>query len=227
MTTETLEPRTLSERYAHAIGVGGPDLDVIHAAAAAALSRFPFGVLLLRLQAEYDAARSALERAGQIAERGEAALRQVEALHAGVDALPLAASARRRADLEVMTARCLVYQQMPSLREVRAVAEARALRKARRRNLGAPGDVVLRLAARALDVWLDPVCSTCDGTGHSAGGYDGRPAVKCSACGGTGHRRSHIGNDEATQWFGFLLLGDLQREMAAAAGLMAAKLRAA
>ncbi len=76
------------------------------------------------------------------------------------------------------------------------------------------------LAGQVLDVWLDPTCHTCDGTGMVGNAYAGEVRRQCSTCSGSGHRRDIIGRNPAERIFARDLLAELQRRVAAAAGGM-------
>jgi len=74
---------------------------------------------------------------------------------------------------------------------------------------------VAKVAARALDVWIDPACPHCQGRGFH-GGYT-EPVVICQECGGTtnrlsGRRGERLGKSEAAHQFGLSLLAEMDRK---------------
>ena len=216
---------TIGERYLAATTSG--DLRVVddrigdaERLMAAASQRHRLGALLLRLQAEYDVVRSELERAGAISRAHEASARVFE-----VVAPEKSAEIRRRSAAEVLTARALILSELRTLREAKAAVGAAAIVLATRERFMRPGDVVMRIAGRVLDVHLDPTCHTCDGTGYVSSGYSGGAQALCRHCGGTCHRRDRIGADGRAQWFAFQLLGRLSDATNQACGAMAALLR--
>lgn len=212
----TLEDRpSVGERYETAIGRGAPDADVI---LAAGMQRHQLGATLLRLQSEYDTIRGDLERAGDIAARGDVAARAARTA-AG------AAVVRRRTESEALTARCLILTHLKTLREARMELATYALVLAGRQRVVLANEIVARLVGRVLDVWLDPTCAQCDGTGWVGSGFEGKVPRQCDRCGGSGQRRDQMSHEPGERWFAFLLLGDVQREVARAAAGMRAKLR--
>lgn len=218
---------TVGERYSVAAVSGGGG-DVLLAAAsklghpeAEKREHHALGLLLLRLHAEYDAARVDLERAGEIVNRWGARVRAAD--KAG-DAEG-AAVMRRRSVVEILTARSLILNRVQSLREAKERVGVYALVKNSRRHRPFKSDTAVWLAGRALDAWLDQTCHTCDGTGWVDGGYLRDKALQCRSCGGTGSRRNSLGKDEEQRWFGFQLVGDLQTAVDQAAGATAARLR--
>lgn len=222
MTKPPVDDRpTIGERYGLAIGASNLRVDERHGGAdmvlAAGMQGHDLGVLLLRLQSEYDTVRGDLERAGQIARRGDVEARRLKGAE-------LAEQSRRTRE-EILTARCLILTHLTTLDAAKCAVAAFAIRSATKRRFMARNEVVVKLASRVLDVWLDPTCHVCGGTGWVSSGYHGAVAKACDACHGTGNRRENVGANEASRWFAFLLLGNLQREMAAAAAAIGRKLR--
>jgi hypothetical protein len=235
---------TIAERYSSAVADGVGMTSVI---LAAGLQQYPVGATLMRLQSEYDTVRGELERAGEIAretiskaqrlerdagtatklaERAATPEKRSELAWSAIESADRAQALRRRTEQEILTARCLVLTRLKTLHDAKTRIGAYALVLATKNRFMVPNDVVLRLAGRVIDVWLDPVCHKCDGSGLVEA-YEGGAATKqCSVCGGTGNRREQVGGNERARWFAFLLLGDIQREMALAAAAMGRKLRA-
>ena len=237
---------TIGERYGVAIGAsnlrvgerhGGADMVLAAGMVGAAATRhgLSFGALLFRLQAEYDTVRGDLEHAGEISRRGGLeAGRVARSTHRldgserpdGEGAM-LAEAIRQRTEAEVLTARCLILIHLKTLDRAKQAVAVHALKIAKKHRFAERPEVIAKLVGRVIDVWLDPTCHKCDGTGWVSSGYQGEATKACDACSGTGHRRERMGNSDASRWFSFILLGDIQREMAAAAGAMGRLLRCA
>jgi hypothetical protein len=49
------------------------------------------------------------------------------------------------------------------------------------------------VSGQVLDVWLDPICRSCDGRGFNGGRYRGEQQIRCRWCRSTGLRRSLLG----------------------------------
>ncbi len=82
--------------------------------------------------------------------------------------------------------RVLILSALGSLATARQQLGGYAITIATRRSFMEPDDKVLKLAGRALDLFLDPTCDKCEGRGKN-GGY-GSPEILCRACGGSGRR---------------------------------------
>jgi len=212
---------TIGERYGLAIGASNLRVGERHGGAdmvlAAGMQDHRLGVILLRLQSEYDTVRGDLERAGEIAKQGDVEARRLKGAE-------LAEQSRRTRE-EILTARCLILIHLKTLDSAKRAVAAFAIRSAMKQRFMARNEVVVKLAGRVLDVWLDPTCHVCDGTGWVSSGYHGTFVKACDACNGTGNRRENMGTNEASRWFAFLLMGNLQREMAVAAAGIGRKLR--
>ncbi len=225
---------TIGERYGVAIGTG-TQRDVV---LAAGMQRDVLGGMLLRLAAEYDAVRGELELAGQIAPRQEtkrarmldavkAMERSVELLLPGPDresmlaeAAAIAAEAAampKRTEAEIKSARAFILMGLKSLYATKQAVGALALTMAEKR--GVPRETGFKLAGRVLDVYLDPTCHHCDGTGVIGSLYRGAEKV-CEACKGTGHRRDILGDRLAETLLARDLFAELQRRAAQAASGM-------
>lgn len=235
MTTDDTR-QTIGERYGIATTSSNlrpsaektTPLDLIHAAGIVqqrpgARAAPGMGVLLLRLQAEYDAVKGELEQAQDAAQALERQAKRIERAgdFVGDDGVMNWGSERlatfvRRSEGEILTARCLILAHLRTLREAKQAVGAYALILATRVRYMQRNDVVMRLAGRVLDVHLDPTCHKCDGTGSIGSGYLGEVETMCRACGGSGLRRDKLGADDRAQWFAFTLLGDIQTEMSTA-----------
>ena len=229
MTVDESKP-SIAERYGVAtttsnlrIGDKRTEGDLV---LAAAMQPHYLGALLLRLQTEFDGQKAELEHAAENARRLELEAKRIErSKDPLVDVVSEAAAVRRRSEGEVITARYLILAKLKTLREAKTAVGAYALVLATRQRFLKPDEHVLRLSGRVLDVHLDPTCATCDGTGSVGSGYEGKTPKICPTCGGSAHRRDQVGNSHDDRWFAFLLLGDLQREMADAAAAMARLMR--
>lgn len=247
--TEADDRVTVSERYRVAVANGG-DMNMI---LAAALQKHRTGALLLRLLSEYDYVRGELERAGQIKARSvgatrvmlhQAALLQKQAkaeaaLFHDAEADELDAKAARlieeaqkireqRTPAEIMSARAFILLELKSLPMVKQDVGSWAISLSKRPPRKVHSESALQLAGRVLDVFLDPVCEKCDGTGVIGNKYAGQQEVKCSGpggCNGSGQRPYHFGHNVHHKQFSELLLGELDRQVKNAARAMAKALR--
>lgn len=190
---------------------------------------------LYRLRGEFDAAKGNMrqhqlrthELQGQAAELRELALAQRAKAKFGPTRAGLyeqqAAAVLRQLAEEAVTARALILMQLKSLdrvtRALRHFSEQHAARK------GFAGVDVYRVAGRALDAMLDPLCPVCDGVGF-LGGF-GKRKVLCGGdhgCRGSGKRRVDFGSVEAHA-FGQLLLAEMERKFARVDALMLSFIR--
>lgn len=212
------------------------DADMIMAAGMVAgpAGGHDLGVLLLRLHSEFDSARAALMRVDHEMPRYLRAAAALEKRAAAwkegqpsdpdtlrADAEDLRSIAKRRAVSESM----LVLMELKTVRPARQALYTYTQSLADAQRFREPPDVLERLANKVLDVLLDPTCHTCWGTGSEGSGYLNETMRTCGTCGGSGHRRDSIGNGPRARWFAFILLGNLQQEMAHAAGGIGRKLR--
>lgn len=112
-----------------------------------------------------------------------------------------------------LTERVLVLSRLSSLPAAKEAIGNMAIIQATKRRFSRPDADALKLAGRALDVFLDPNCGHCDGRGFSGGGrleHSG-PQVVCRPCSGSGKRRNAIGRDDEERKFGGFLLAELER----------------
>ena len=218
---------SLSERYGVAVS-NGTSLD--HMILAAGMQHERLGAVLLRLQSEYDAVKGDLERAGQIAPQRTAQARELaqraklaEKLkdYGAAETLKaLAADIRERTPGEVLTARAFILMGLKTLHDCKQRFGAFAIGIGVQPKRNIRPDIARILAGQVLDVWLDPTCHTCDGTGHVGNAYAGETRKQCDTCGGSGHRRDIVGKNPHERIFARDLLAELQRRVATAAGGM-------
>lgn len=218
---------TLSERYGVAVS-NGTGLD--HMILAAGMQHERLGVVLLRLQSEYDAVKGDLERAGEIAPQRTAQARELaqraklaERLkdYGAAEALKaLAADIRERTPGEVLSARTFILMGLKTLHDAKQRFGAFAIGLGVQPKRNVKPHTAAALAGQVLDVWLDPTCHTCDGTGMVGNAYAGEVRKQCSTCAGSGHRRDIIGRNPHERIFARDLLAELQRRVATAAGGM-------
>lgn len=218
---------SLSERYGVAVS-NGTGLE--HMILAAGMQHERLGAILLRLQSEYDAVRGDLERAGQIAPQRTAQARDLTRRAALAERLrdydaaevlkAAAAEIRDRTTDEVLSARAFILMGLKTLRNAKQRFGAFAIGLGGQPKRGIKPAVALALAGQVLDVWLDPTCHTCDGTGQIGNAYAGEVRRQCGTCCGSGHRRDIIGRNPSERIFARDLLAELQRRVAAAAGGM-------
>ena len=227
MTDDPNARPTLSEKYAGAVANG---VSMEHMILAAGMQHERLGAMLLRLQAEYDTVRGELERAGQIAPQRTAQARELLKRAALAERLKdygaatilkqRAAEIRERTQAEVLTARVLILCGIQSLHQVRDRFGAFAIGIGVQPKRGIRPKVARTIAGQVLDVWLDPTCHTCDGTGHVGNAYAGEQRKQCGTCAGSGHRRDIVGKNPKERIFARDLLAELQRRTAVAAGGM-------
>lgn len=208
------------------------DLDYVHAAGLAG-QRNELGVLLFRLQAEYDAVKGQMERADAFQAGQPLALkREAHAIQEKVKEARLTEEQgatlndvmRRRSQGEILAARALILSQLKTLDQAKQSLGWVAIVRATKTRYMKPDVVVLKLAGRVLDVFLDPLCHHCDGTGREGNEYRGEKVTPCKPCGGTAHRRSQLGNDDAARGFAWDLLLQMNRVMSEASKAMGHKL---
>ena len=218
---------TLSERYGVAVSNGA---GMEHMILAAGMQHERLGAILLRLQSEYDAVRGDLERAGQIAPQRTAQARELvqraklaERLkdYGAAETLKaLAADIRERTPGEVLSARAFILMGLKTLHDCKQRFGAFAIGLGVQPKRNIKPRIAAIIAGQVLDVWLDPTCHTCDGTGMVGNAYAGEVRRQCGTCAGSGHRRDIIGQNPNERIFARDLLAELQRRVAAAAGGM-------
>ena len=218
---------TLSERYGVAVS-NGTGLE--HMILAAGMQHERLGAVLLRLQSEYDAVRGDLERAGQIAPQRTAQARDLARRAALAERLKdygaaevlnaRAAEIRERTPDEVLSARAFILMGLKTLHDGKQRFGAFAIGIGVQPKRNIKPAIARAIAGQVLDVWLDPTCHTCDGTGHVGNVYAGETRKQCDTCAGSGHRRDIIGRNPAERIFARDLLAELQRRVSAAAGGM-------
>lgn len=182
---DTTDRPTLGERYSTAtessnlkVKETACDADIL---IAAGWAHEEIGSMLVRLQSEFDSAKSEM--------RGQGATALVDQV--------------------------LILSKLKTLPATKQALGRWAVRLATKKAFMKPDGDVLRLAGRALDVFLDPNCPHCEGRGKN-GGY-GLPEVLCKHCRGSGKRDARkFGQDEADRAFvQFLLCAmDAQAESA-------------
>ena len=227
MTDDPNARPSLSERYGVAVS-SGTSLD--HMILAAGMQHERLGAVLLRLQSEYDAVKGDLERAGQIAPQRTAQARELAARAKLAERLKdygaaevlkqRAAEIRERTPDEVLSARTFILMGLKTLHDCKQRFGAFAIGLAVQPKRGIKPDAGRIIAGQVLDVWLDPTCHTCDGTGMIGNAYAGEVRRQCSTCAGSGHRRDILGRNPKERIFARDLLAELQRRVAAAAGGM-------
>lgn len=238
--TDTDDRPTIAEVYGLAATCGVP-CDII---AAAGMQSSRLGAMLLRLQAEYDGVRVDLERAGRIQPRSVQEVKslrrrakdylaaadltdsEITADHLKRQAKLLLSEAlqieERRTPKEIVSAREFIVAQLKTLVETKREVGELAVRMAKKRGIDI--EVALKLAGRVLDVYLDPLCHHCDGTGEIGSGYRGESRVECRVCKGSTHRRDILGNQLAETMMAADLLAELQRQASNAAHKIGAAL---
>ncbi len=156
------------------------------------------GTLLFRLRAEFDGVRAEQ----RLAERN---LLAAQALAAQLPSEFARDWAQRSAEEAALTERALILVHLKTLHVAKAALGRHASILATKTRFMQDDAAVMRIAGRALDAWLDPLCPRCNGTGQ-IGAY-GEPRSICTACHGAKLRSMRLANDEAGHQFGLLLMG--------------------
>ena len=221
-TVAAREPMTVRERYTRAIGskhlqlkahsMGDTDMLI-----AAGWVDNTLGSMLCRLASEYDLVRGdvALARAYRSplrdqADREDRALVHKKArLHGPSRAPQLLMQAEQEERRTSLQARALALLQLKSLHSTATVVGNWACVMATRLQVMLDDRTVKVMAGRVLDVWIDPVCDLCHGTG--ALGVKQQP---CRACSGTGRRSSSLGKSIEEIYLARSLLAAMDRATA-------------
>lgn len=230
----TIEDRpTLPERYARAMQSTHLEVLVdercsVDLLVAAGWVKDGLGTMLYRLRTEYDAVRgvhrtalAALHEAQAHADQVRREARAKEGQGQAEQAARLrqiAAHIMRSADGEALMAKVQMLSQLKTLEPAKAALGRFAGITATRERYMQPDGEVMRIAGASLDVWMDPMCHHCNGTGLTGG--VGVVAGICPHCGGTKLRvyRLHV-TDEGHQ-FGRSLLSHMDRKTEHVAGRM-------
>lgn len=119
----------------------------------------------------------------------------------------------------------LILSRLKALKEAKDKLGSEAITLATRTLYMKPDTVVLAIAGRVLDVWLDPRCHSCDARGFNGGTHRGERTITCRACRGSGERRANLGDDSEDRRFARLLLQYISEASDAAEARMKGKLR--
>lgn len=177
---------TLPERYVRAIDSTHLEMNLeercsVDMLVAAGWIKDSLGTGLYRLRAEFDSVRAAQHQAQHN-------------LPAGGDDAHAAA----------LAAKVMILVHLKSLPgTVAALGRFSALLATRERYMK-PDAAVAKIAGRALDAWLDPLCPRCNGTGQI--GEFGAPRMICTSCHGAKVRQVRLAEDEAGHQFGRALM---------------------
>lgn len=221
------EKPSLAERYSAAtqssdLRVHGDrrgDVDMMIASGkVAAVDRL--GAAFYRLAVEFDTSRGEIDATRRWASQQQREANALQALAAFFDGAPAdsewkRAEHRRRADnarlqakhieeaasASVRTELALALVRMKSLREARDELGRLAVTEATRRRFMEPDHIVLVLAGRVLEHWLDPTCHRCQGRGFNGGAHRGELQSICRPCRGSGSRRDLLGQTHEQQHF--------------------------
>ena len=111
------------------------------------------------------------------------------------------------------TEMALILSRLKTRREAAQAFGEFAVAEATRRRYMQPDSVVMLLAGKALDSWLDPLCQHCDGRGFHGGRHRGEKRALCRECSGSGLRAASIGKDDQQRWFIGVLLCQIEQKM--------------
>jgi hypothetical protein len=233
------ERRTIEETYARAQGSSHlemsferrGDVDVLIAAGWVNES---LGTRLFRLRKGYLDVLPGLSMAqadrAKLLRQADEVDKQRDAWTPGMDDALLvkciteAARLRSEAAAAMLTAHLMALIHLPGLDETKRDLATFASALATKRRFMMPDKIVMAIAGRALDSWLDPLCHHCTGRGFS-GGYSAHRTL-CKHCGGTGRRYPRLGKTDADHEFGRALLVEMDRKAEAVSRSMSRYLRA-
>lgn len=213
------DPRTLDERYSRAMRSSDlqptpeqrVDVDYL---IAAGLVKEGLGTMLYRLATEWDMASGDYRLARNHARAVEMQALQIQrnARKYPAEAETLLAEADRlltQARAEAITAKALALVHLKTLRETTDALGRFACMQATRRKFMEPDAVVLGLASKSLNLWLDGTCSACSGRGFN-GGFNG-PKLMCTSCGSSGRAHWQLSKREPHAAFIRGLLAEMDR----------------
>lgn len=226
------ERRDLDERYAGAVQTSHLEVKPIRCDVdyliAAGWAKDGLGTRLFRLATEWDLAggdyRLALRRVRQVELEAmqiqrSAARNPKEAEKLLADAALLMTEAQR----EAITAKAMAMVYLKTLDEAKEAVGGYARWLANRSRFIQSDAVVNKLAAKALQLFLDATCSTCSGRGFS-GGFNA-PRVLCTTCGATGRSHYHLSKTEPNSAFVRALLAEMDMKCHRVERAMVAMLR--
>lgn len=209
-----LPTRSLPERYSGAISTSHlevlptpGDVDML---IATGWVRDPLGGLLLRLRAEWDAAsgdyKLAKRHMREAEHMGRIMAREAENSPGQAGKIlkqrdDMLASAERAA----RTAHAIALTHLKTLDAAKHEVAEFALKMAVRQKFDRPPEVVIGVAQRALQVWLDERCPFCGGRGFTGGAHRADPKVICQQC-DEGRARLRMGDSDRAHEFGRALL---------------------
>jgi len=119
---------------------------------------------------------------------------------------------------EALMAKVQMLSQLKTLEPAKAALGRFSSIIATRERYMQPDREVMRIAGTALDVWMDPMCHHCHGTGLTGG--VGVVAGICPACHGTKLRAYRLHATDAGHQFGRSLLSHMDRKTEHVAGQM-------
>lgn len=209
------------------------DLDLL---IASGWARDGLGTSLYRLRTEFDGQRAAYQQADQALTQAREDVRHVlrkatvlrltntaEAMELHAKAIAMAKALTEQAERQALTSRALILVHLKSLRPARERLGAWALLMATKERYMADDATVQRIASRALQAWIDPICPACDGLGFT--GEAGAVRLLCRACSGSTRRHVQLAGDDDGERFGRFLLSNMDRKAEAVARAMRRFLR--
>lgn len=213
---------TLPERYARALESTHLELVLdercsVDMLIAAGWVKEGLGTLLHRLRIEYDATRGAhrqalvaMRDALAHADRVRAEAKRCGSEEQAARLYGIAQHIARSAEGEALMAKALVLSAMKTLPAAKDALGQFASLTATRERYMQPDEVVWQITGRALEVWMDPACPHCMGTGL-AGGV-GVVAGICPHCHGSKLRPYRLHHTDAGHQFGRSLMNHMDRK---------------
>lgn len=117
----------------------------------------------------------------------------------------------------------MILSRLKTLAEAKELLGTYSTIRATKLRFMQPDDVVAQVTGRALALWMDPLCHSCEGRGFT-GGY-GAPRVVCKHCRGSGTRRGQAGKDAEERRFIGALLSEMDGMLAEVGAAMRTMLR--
>lgn len=106
--------------------------------------------------------------------------------------------------------RFLILDKLKTLPEARRRLGVFAMEQAGKYRFWHSPDVVMAVAGKVLDVYLDPTCHHCEGRGFNGATHRGEREIPCRPCRASGNRRDQAGEDQEGRKFAAAMLAELE-----------------